>query len=217
MSDRKFLHTLAQPVTALHCTAELKLRSNPACPQCRDSLQQTLKITDTLMQIISRQRQLLEATDPGQKEVADLAAIAKSACELHQGLLRESGRTLFLETHSPAVVYGDPWRLEQLLLLLLDRNLETYRGQDELLLFITTVASQVILYFGPTFSPFGLPPGEITAFAVNGSEQLLMNYCNTAGGSLDILRTSDAVRFLIRFPQYSAPDVSAETPLEFNI
>lgn len=123
-------HTLAQPLTALHCSLELALRMKPDVDQQRAALQDGLKLTGDVLAAAKFVRRLAEADDPGQPISVPLGwAIRAVAGELRP-VAESMGARIVTQPDCAVRVWMDPQRLREVLFHLIDWVLHSARGSN---------------------------------------------------------------------------------------
>ena len=119
-------HELRTPLAIVRTGAELALSSGSNADQ-QQALEQTLVQTTHLTQLVDS-LSLLARADSGvltlNRQRMDLAALVYEIAEGMEILAEERGQRLLINVHAPTIVLGDPGRLRQVLLILLDNALK---------------------------------------------------------------------------------------------
>jgi hypothetical protein len=213
-----FFHKLGQPITALHGTVELALRKTMSVSEHREVLQQALHLTSRLTEITKSERELADSTDPGNIRSFDLADLVRKMLEEFHPVLDESGITIHFQHQQASLIRADPDRITQALFLLLDFLVQGNRkSHAQLLAWVGSINSEVVLYLGPVASEMFAPKHKPDYCPAVPLPPLLINLVKAAGGRIQRLQTSDSTRFLVSFPaQQSAANVSAAPVANFS-
>jgi signal transduction histidine kinase len=123
-------HTLAQPLTALHCLLELALRTQPDVDQQRSALQEGLKLTSEIIGATRFVRRLAEADDPGQSLSVPLGWAIHVATEELGPVAESMGSRIEMARNCTVRVWMDPTRLREVLFHLLDWVLQSAHGSN---------------------------------------------------------------------------------------
>lgn len=121
-------HTLAQPLTALHCSLELALRMKPDVDQQRAALEDGLRMTAEVLAAAKFVRRLAEADDPGHPVSAPLGWAIHAAAEELRPVAESMGSRIDTPPDCAVRVWIDPQRLREALFHLLDWTLHSARG-----------------------------------------------------------------------------------------
>lgn len=199
----ELFHKLAQPLTALHCSLELALRKELTADEYRDTLGQALELSTRLIEMTKWERELAESSDPGTPARIDLAKLTREVAAEFSQLFEDCGRQFFVITDSLAPVLADPLRMRKALITLIDASLKDCGHHQALLLYVTTTANEVALYFGPNSSYLS---GTVTGIARGPSvhsRKLVGNIVRAARGKLAMLALAEGSKFLVTFPSHT--------------
>jgi hypothetical protein len=213
-----FFHNLGQSITALHGTIELALRKKMTVSDHREVLKQALHLTSRLIEITRTERELAESTDPGNVRPFDLVDPVRRMLEEFRPVLGESGMTAFFQHQQTSLIRADPERIAHALFLLFDHLARSNRkSHAQLLAWVGDIHSEVVLYLGPTASEIYASRTRAEYCPAAPPPFLLINLVKAAGGRIQILQTSDSIRFLLAFPVHQTTDNVSAAPLaNFN-
>ena len=219
---RQFLqdlfHKLSQPLTALNGTLELALRKRMPASEYREALGQALQLTSRLIGVVKAERECAESTDPGHMCLFDLAPLVRNVVgDLHP-ILDDSGVSLILSCEESTTLRADPDKIGRALFSLVDWSVQNNRGlHDQLLLWIGNVGDEVVLYLGPTFSETAVTEDETTYLPIAAPNPVLINLLRGAGGSLQMLHSSNSTRVLVNFPSHRAAQVYRQAQTQTSV
>ncbi len=121
-------HTLAQPLTALHCLLELSLRTQPDADRQRAALEEGLKLTSEIVAAARFVHRLAEADDPGQPASVPLDWAIRTVIEELHPVAESMGARIEMPVCSAVRVWMDPKCLREVLFHLVDWSLQSARG-----------------------------------------------------------------------------------------
>jgi two-component system phosphate regulon sensor histidine kinase PhoR len=152
-------HELRTPLTAIKGFAETLLEH--ADGEDRKYLDIILRNTDRLISLVRDVQALAEMERPGyelEAEEVDLRNLIEPVIDLFRPAATEKGIELALEHGSPVLVDGDPYRLEQLAINLLDNAIK-YTEKGSVRVSVTEDDGQALLEVSDT-GP-GIPEADI--------------------------------------------------------
>jgi len=137
-ADRRFVtdvfHSLSQPLTALQCSLELALAYDQTVEDFRASIEAALANSDRLRQRLCLQRELADASDPGERSEQSL--LPELLEEVRQELLPlfESGNRRLLVICPQVLVGGERQKLARAFIYLLEYLQRQLAGGGQLVL-----------------------------------------------------------------------------------
>jgi two-component system phosphate regulon sensor histidine kinase PhoR len=152
-------HELRTPLTAIKGFAETLLEH--AGGEDRKYLDIILRNTDRLISLVRDVQALAEMERPGyelEAEGVDLRTLFEPIIDLFSPAAKEKGLELAMEPGSPVLVDGDPYRLEQLAINLLDNAIK-YTDKGSIRVVVTEDDGQALLEVSDT-GP-GIPEADI--------------------------------------------------------
>jgi signal transduction histidine kinase len=134
-------HDLRTPLTRLRGTAELALASEPDVERYREALADCVEDSDRVLVMLNTLMDISEAESgamPLHRETFDLRDAAARALDLYQDVAESKGVTLLAGEQSPATVFADPVRVEQVAANLIDNAVKYTPGGGTVTVDVST-------------------------------------------------------------------------------
>jgi C4-dicarboxylate-specific signal transduction histidine kinase len=123
-------HTLAQPLTALHCSLELALRASPDLDRQRAALEDGLRLTGEVLAAAKFVRRLAEADDPGHPVSVPLGWAIHAVVQELDPVAESMSARIDVPSGCAVRVWIDPQRLREVLFHLFDWVLHSAQGKN---------------------------------------------------------------------------------------
>jgi signal transduction histidine kinase len=123
-------HTLAQPLTALHCSLELALRARPDVDRQRAALEDGLRLTGEVLAAAKFVRRLAEADDPGHPVSVPLGWAIHAVVQELDPVAESMSARIDVPSGCAVRVWIDPQRLREVLFHLVDWALHSAQGRN---------------------------------------------------------------------------------------
>jgi signal transduction histidine kinase len=134
-------HDLRTPLTRLRGTAELALGAEPDVERYREALADCVEESDRVLLMLNTLMDISEAESgamPLHRETFDLRDAAARALDLYQDVAESKGVTLVAGEQSPATVFADPVRVEQVAANLIDNAVKYTPGGGTVTVDVST-------------------------------------------------------------------------------
>lgn len=189
-------HSLAQPLTALHCSLELALLQDRSAKEYRASIQAALENAERLRRGLTLARELAEASDPGETASVPLLALLEEARQELLPVLSVGSRNLDVRCTGTISVRGNHTNLLRGFVYLLEFCLRRYSG-DLKVVAAQQPQSQVTI----NIEPLSLTASDIKAECETSSQlQLAGRIFSAAGGCLSWRPACQPTQFRVELP-----------------